>query len=58
MYQIPGTGAPHHSQTLYRRPRSSPQVTTLLPVGAMRKHYQDQTSREGRTNMKKQKKRH
>lgn len=39
----------YHSQTLYHRPRSSPQVTMLLPGGAMRRHYQDQISR-GREN--------
>lgn len=39
------TGVPYHFQTLYRKPRSSPQVTMLLPVEARRKHYQDQISR-------------
>lgn len=35
----------YHFQTLYHRPRSSPQVTILLPVEATRRHYQDQISR-------------
>lgn len=41
--------APHRSQTLCRRPGSSPQLTMLLPVGARRRHHQDQISR-GRKN--------
>lgn len=39
----------YHFQTLYHRPRSSPQVTILLPVEATWRHYQDQISR-GREN--------
>lgn len=40
---------PYRFHTLCRRPRSWPQVTMLLPVEAMRKHYQDQIS-GGRKN--------
>lgn len=32
----------HHFQTLYCKPRSSPQVTMTLPEEARKKHYQDQ----------------
>ena len=32
----------HRFQTLYHKPRSSPQVTVTLPEEARMKHYQDQ----------------
>ena len=42
---VPPTAVPYRSQILYRKPRSSPQVTMTLPEEARRKHYQDQISR-------------
>lgn len=39
---------PYHLQTLYHRPRSSPQVTMLLPVEAMRRHSRDPISRRNK----------